>query len=344
MPANCVLSLSKKDAEVANSLLIADKIHGVAVKHIKLCGALPPWIRTEYVLNERYIYQVSNCTVYPLSGAVVLNETAGRGEKVLVESIGSLLKTMTFSDLKTESVRPRSRNHRVGHVVPLAGGRGGHYHWLLESLPGAIRCHERCRDAPFLVSSERAGYVDQSLALLFGDSFSVVSVPDGAAVECDKVTFYSKSYGAANFHPDDVMLVRTKLLDACSLRPRNNIERKIYISRRLAANRKCDETSVEEFFVRKGYDVVFPETLTFVDQIQLFSEASHIAGLHGAGLANILFAPEGARVVELFRGDYLNDCYARLASTLGYSYGFQVSRDASRLAFDWSTLEQIIES
>jgi len=70
--------------------------------------------------------------------------------------------------------------------------------------------------------------------------------------------------------------------------------------------------------------VVVAETLDLADQIKLFSSAGGIVGLHGAGLANMIWAPPGCRIVELFPPGVFNDCYGRLALTCGHSYRYEV--------------------
>ncbi|HUA51661.1 MAG TPA: glycosyltransferase family 61 protein, partial [Candidatus Sulfotelmatobacter sp.] len=75
---------------------------------------------------------------------------------------------------------------------------------------------------------------------------------------------------------------------------------------------------------RHGFEPVSPEALGFVDQVKLFAAASVIAGPHGAGLANMVFAPPGTPVVELIgprfaaSGGKIAATYETLAATLGH--------------------------
>lgn len=57
------------------------------------------------------------------------------------------------------------------------------------------------------------------------------------------------------------------------------------------------------------------------DQVRLFSSAGVIFGPHGAGLANLLFAPPGALVLEIVPEDYRQtSCFAPVARRLGLRY------------------------
>jgi capsular polysaccharide biosynthesis protein len=62
---------------------------------------------------------------------------------------------------------------------------------------------------------------------------------------------------------------------------------------------------------------VAAETLSFAEQVRLFSGAAVIAGAHGAGFANMVFAPAGTEMIELI-GPRFSDSpwsseYARIA-------------------------------
>ena len=55
-------------------------------------------------------------------------------------------------------------------------------------------------------------------------------------------------------------------------------------------------------------------------QAKLFSEAEFVVAPHGAGLTNMVFAPPGTRLFELFHPQHRNICYSNLAATCGHHY------------------------
>ena len=66
---------------------------------------------------------------------------------------------------------------------------------------------------------------------------------------------------------------------------------KIYISRAKAPGRKLlQEAECEWLFKHNGFEIICPEDLSAVEQINIFSRASHIAGPVGSGLHNIVFS------------------------------------------------------
>jgi hypothetical protein len=58
--------------------------------------------------------------------------------------------------------------------------------------------------------------------------------------------------------------------------------------------------------------VVF-DSMPFEDCVRLFDRAKLIVGAHGAGLSNMMFAPKGTPVIELFPSDMINLCYWHLS-------------------------------
>jgi len=79
----------------------------------------------------------------------------------------------------------------------------------------------------------------------------------------------------------------------------------LYISRRNFHNRRwVNEIETEQIFRDKGFTVIFPEKLNFQDQIATFASAKNIAGAMGAGLSNICFSPEDAKVIMIDNGMY----------------------------------------
>jgi capsular polysaccharide biosynthesis protein len=86
--------------------------------------------------------------------------------------------------------------------------------------------------------------------------------------------------------------------------------RRLYLSRRRLAFRDpraafgsnrvvANEVRLEELFARRGFEILYPETMDFAAQVAACGRARAIAGLYGSALHNALFMPEGGRVIEL---------------------------------------------
>jgi hypothetical protein len=98
-------------------------------------------------------------------------------------------------------------------------------------------------------------------------------------------------------------------------------KRALYVSRRDAnARRVRNEDELTAALATRGIETVVPGALSFDAQRRLFAEACVIVGPHGAGLTNMLFAPPGARVVELWPNAPPLRHFALLARASGHRF------------------------
>lgn len=108
--------------------------------------------------------------------------------------------------------------------------------------------------------------------------------------------------------------------------------RKLYISRRDATRRRLlDEERCWEILAARGFERVFMEDHPFRGQIELMMQAAAVVSLHGAGLANLLFAPHGTHVVEIADATFPNPQYYALSGALGHAYWLLHAQPASDL-------------
>jgi hypothetical protein len=78
--------------------------------------------------------------------------------------------------------------------------------------------------------------------------------------------------------------------------------RRIYVSRRDAKKHRRwvdNGPEVEALFASRGFEIVAMNECTLPEQVRLFSSAHVVAGVSGAGLADIVFTPPGAHVITL---------------------------------------------
>lgn len=76
--------------------------------------------------------------------------------------------------------------------------------------------------------------------------------------------------------------------------------KRVYLSRRGQVNRHMvGEWRFEWALRRRGFTIVRPESLSVIDQVALMRDAEVVVAPSGAALANVLFLPPGARVIEI---------------------------------------------
>jgi capsular polysaccharide biosynthesis protein len=96
---------------------------------------------------------------------------------------------------------------------------------------------------------------------------------------------------------------------------------RIHVSRAGARFRQlAHEEAIAPMLRRHGFRLLRFEDFMFPEQVRLAREADVLAGPHGAGLANMLFMPEGSHVLELRQLSGSPNCFYTLAAVLGHAY------------------------
>jgi capsular polysaccharide biosynthesis protein len=100
-------------------------------------------------------------------------------------------------------------------------------------------------------------------------------------------------------------------------------KRRIYLQRTKAGNRRvANEAELVPILKSFKFELLETQGMTLTDQMKLFANVECVVSIHGAGLANLLFAPPKTRVVEFMSPHpaYTNTCYYSLCSAIGHRY------------------------
>jgi capsular polysaccharide biosynthesis protein len=103
----------------------------------------------------------------------------------------------------------------------------------------------------------------------------------------------------------------------------------LYLSRRDTELRNLvNDDDLEQALIPLGFKVVLPGSMSVADQIRAFSSARVIVAQHGAGMANILFAPTHAMIIEISSTNiYRMEDFRIIADNLGQQMRTLVSAD-----------------
>ena len=109
-------------------------------------------------------------------------------------------------------------------------------------------------------------------------------------------------------------------------------------------------SELEQILINRGYVIVEPEKLTFLQQAMLFSKAKEIVGSSGAALANLIFAPSNASV-QILIGKYPNTSYwywqniaCASGKVVSYILGEVADRDHSGIHADFTVnLQHVLQ-
>ena len=125
--------------------------------------------------------------------------------------------------------------------------------------------------------------------------------------------------------------------DAFGVSQARGERRRLYVSRADARSRRAvNAAEVEEVFRRFGFEIVTLANRSFAEQRALFAQASHVAGVHGAGLSNVVFAPEECRVLEIVPPLVASRTYWLLCSAIGQPYRAFIAGDTEMPTPDYT--------
>jgi capsular polysaccharide biosynthesis protein len=133
-------------------------------------------------------------------------------------------------------------------------------------------------------------------------------------------------------HPEYIDFLQSKVLPK---RPSRRTNR-ILISRRASprGRKMLNVDDVTDLLAEFGFREQQLENLSIGEQIELFHDAEAVVAAHGAGLSNLLFAPRGTRVIELFGTRDIVPHYYFLSRSLGHVYS-NILGDRSNLDDDF---------
>jgi Glycosyltransferase 61 len=100
-----------------------------------------------------------------------------------------------------------------------------------------------------------------------------------------------------------------------------------------------------------GVSFFDPARASVQTQIETFAAAKIVLGIHGAGLANIMWCQPDTKVIEIFHPKFAPWCYAILANQLGMDYYclgrqpglMEIDSRAANVPVDWEYLIALVE-
>jgi capsular polysaccharide biosynthesis protein len=199
-------------------------------------------------------------------------------------------------------------------VFMAKGGEFNYGHFLLDCLPSLLAVEELglTRELPPL-APPLSRWNRDLLRLAFPD----LSVAETRAplVRLSEAAFAS-SLDHFLHRPNRILLdLRERLLARA---PPPTPARRVYVSRRAYPMRvMVNEPALEAALAARGFRIVRAERLSVADQIALIRGAEVVVGATGAGLSNVLVAPEGCKVVEILPETFADPWLRTLAHLSG---------------------------
>ena len=196
------------------------------------------------------------------------------------------------------------------------------WHWVFETFIYAIFAFDNGFGGCFLIPDS---------APFFRQSLEAFNVPSDRIIEkntdivlVDKLFTYHTVEGKDLLrYPSLIIHINNRAQSLFGIKKFQ--KRRIYIARR-ETRLVVNETEVMNLLQCRGFEMVFMEDYSFIEQVEMAVQCECIAGPHGAGLSAALFMRPGGTLIEFFAPTYINPCLDPVSQTLGLTYHMLVSR------------------
>lgn len=264
-----------------------------------------------------------------------------KGLKILPESFAHPSTRDAFTRRKRSVVKFLAAQHLARRRVRLDAPAlwvtddwsHGYFHWFADALPRLLAARAYLNEAALLLPARYRGleFVESSLRAFAPREVRFIG--EDEVYFCRELLVPTPTAPSGEFNETLIQELRALLVgffvdergaEEGGVR-RTGEGANVYISRARAPKRKVENEEEVALVVREfGYEVVYSEELKFAEQVRLHARARRLVSIHGAGLTNMLFMPEGASVLELRKEGHAYElCYFGMASALGLRYFYQ---------------------
>ena len=287
--------------------------------------------RAQNLYRPRFVYGLADATIDPISSLVY----DSNGQYVAESS--SWLQLRQFWDWPQPEIRVPSTKLR-GEFILLPSNH--YYHWLIEDLPVFLKSLSVAPKARVILSRNAAPYV-REMAGLIENEIVLTSSP----VRVERLVMTAKTGGMGSPvagltpHPADVTILREFFKKFYEPR---TCDRKLYLSRVGHGRSPANERDLQSRMEKLGFLCFDGAGMSLGSQVTLFSGASRLTGLHGAAFANIVWAPEGVDVCEIFSSGYMPSCYSALTAMRGGHYTPVSYTAGTENTLEAATIERVV--
>ena len=252
-----------------------------------------------HVFDSRSLYLLQDAIIEPKQGLIYSGK-------------GNLLEDCTpWSQLHVYNSFPWNTSKHLNYLeidFAIYLTSNPYYHWLIEDLASTIYSLREFPHSPIIVYKDCPSYVRDFVSELPNEVIYV-----SGPVRVKSLLMINKGRDSGWPHPIDLENLRSygPFVKAVN---HNYQDSEVYISRLNSKRSPKNELQIEELFQSKGYKSVRLEELNLFEQISLLSNVTSIAGIHGAGLTNLIWMQNPNKVLDIANKSYWTECFHRLAS------------------------------
>ena len=153
------------------------------------------------------------------------------------------------------------------------------------------------------------------------EGYEIVTVSQGCALEVEELILPRNLCSSTRFNPAGITALQTRLRTAFADYAGGDAH-KICVSRRdgkdTGGRAFVNVAAYEEMMAEHGYEVVEVSKMDVEAQLKLWCNTTHIAGIHGAGLMNMILMPPKGSYLEIAGAPRGPNYTARCAAAAGH--------------------------
>ncbi|MCJ2016197.1 glycosyltransferase family 61 protein [Methylobacterium sp. E-065] len=302
----------------------------IAEPQIKFTEPPPPLTSEpgELEAPAQYLALVEACHAFPRSNLVIKGEHLiydlaahpRRGDVLLQDGVNPDQIVMAAFGDRQALIEVPDDSLRIEAGLSMFGLQSRNYgHWFCEFVPRMLAYNDpRCPvDIPLCIDDHMPATHEEVVRLLDTRDRPIVRLPPkpvafgllGLAPVPAFFPFEMKP-GRRVYDttwPSDILIdLRTRILDGARERGAlsGRTGRRLFISRKAFAQRQLvNEGEIAEALRPHGFEVITPETMTFLEQVEAFHTADLIVGSSSSALTNGLFCRPECRIVGLIHAN-----------------------------------------
>jgi capsular polysaccharide biosynthesis protein len=301
-----------------------------------------------------YSCTLRGATIFAKSSIVLTQDGAALNDTIADERFGQFLvldhdKTvLRWDDERLLLDVGAYQLEEIPAGVMLSGWASEHFgHWIPEYIfrLAYLERHPRFAELPIIVDSDMPPQHLEYLRILVSNP--IVQIPAGGALRCGELivgspsTFFPINLVADHQVPpenqgglptDGLRFVQARMLERLPP-PEGPRDRKLYLSRKGREwRRPLNEDEISAMLAAEGFEILFPEELSFEEQVRMYQSAAVVVAPNGSSLLNAMFAPKDLRLIVLSQRGLFNwaTFYGPMRE-LGYEMTFLCSDEET----DW---------
>ena len=275
---------------------------------------------------ESYVYHLKNKIVFGDGKIGTLNHDIlsdylsynSLSKFIFLKKI--ILKCKYFIEVLYQNVFLKQKHIKNNCVIIYNRNSYGYFHWVLDTLPKILYAKKINANFTFILpESLKQKFIIDSLKKF---NIKFIFIKRDYKYLFENITYIGELYPSGSPRKEVLENLRKNIKFK-----KKNIER-IYISRNKSNRRKIiNENALIKILKKYKFKILYTEKIKFKRQIEIFSKANLVIGLHGAGITNIVWMKKNSQLFEIKpEKDLFLNCYFNLANALKINYHYLICK------------------